>query len=297
MKLIIKIIILISITFSFLNVNWWYVTIPDVGSIKNNSITAPTWSLVGSINSVWFNILKSVKLIIQALAVLFVVYIWIQMIMSTWTDDEDLNSAKKQIYYTVIGLAFISMPSILFDAFSPTRNTSLTSYNSWASWTTNWDYNIFFNVFSFWYTLNNNIIWFMEVVIWWIAILILAYAWLKMMISRWRDEKISEWKNKIRYSVLALIFIWFIESWKGFVFSWNVADWNTIFKTLSNLALFLAWPTIIFFLTLAGYYYITSNGDEDKVKKAKSIIINVLIAIVLLLASYTFLLDLKTLTI
>jgi len=50
-------------------------------------------------------------------------------------------------------------------------------------------------------------------------------------------------------------------------------------------------------LTLAGYYYITSNGDEDKVKKAKSIIINVLIAIVLLLASYTFLLDLKTLTI
>lgn len=298
MKLIIKILLILLFTLSFLNVNWWYVTIPDKNNnIQNNSITAPTWNLVDSINSVWFNILKSVKLIIQALAVLFVVYIWIQMIMSTWTDEEDLSSAKKQVYYTVIGLAFISMPSILFDAFSPNRNTSLTSYNPWASWTTNGDYNIFFNVFSFWYTLNNNIIWFIEVIIWWIAILILAYAWLKMMISRWRDEKISEWKNKIRYSVLALIFIWFIESWKGFVFSWNVADWNTIFKTLSNLALFLAWPTIIFFLTLAGYYYITSNGDEDRVKKAKSIIINVLIAIVLLLASYAFLLDLKTLTI
>lgn len=299
-KLIIKIVLTMFITFNILSVSWWYVNIPDKGgaisSISINNSVTTSWNLVSSVNTIWYNILKSVKLIIQALAVLFVVYIWIQMIMSTWTDEEDLSSAKKQIYYTVIGLAFISMPSILFDAFSPTRNTSLTSYNPWASWTTNWDYNIFFNVFSFWYTLNNNVIWFIEVIIAWLAILIMAYTWIKLLTSRWREENISHSKNKIIYSILALLFIWFIESWKAFVFGWRIEDWNTIFSTMFNLALFLVWPTIIFFLTLSAYYYITSNGDEDKVKKAKNIIINVLIASVLLLAAYTFLLDLQGLT-
>jgi len=68
-----------------------------------------------------------------------------------------------------------------------------------------------------------------------------------------------------------------------------------LFETLSNLALFFAAPVAIFFLTLAGYYYLTSNGDEDQIKKAKSIIVNTLLATLILLAAYTFLLDLATL--
>jgi hypothetical protein len=48
-------------------------------------------------------------------------------------------------------------------------------------------------------------------------------------------------------------------------------------------------------LTIAGYYYITSNGKEERVKKAKSIVINTILATLILLASYTFLLDLATL--
>jgi hypothetical protein len=66
---------------------------------------------------------------------------------------------------------------------------------------------------------------------------------------------------------------------------------------MSNLALFFAWPIAIFFLTLAWYYYITSNGDEERVKKAKAIVINTVIATLILLASYTFLLDLQSISI
>jgi hypothetical protein len=57
----------------------------------------------------------------------------------------------------------------------------------------------------------------------------------------------------------------------------------------------MAGPVAIVFLTLAWYYYITANGDDERISKAKNIIINTLIATVILLASYTFLLDLAKL--
>ena len=117
------------------------------------------------------------------------------------------------------------------------------------------------------------------------------------MNSTWNEEDIKEAKNKIIWSVVWLIFIWFIESWQAFVYWWEIKDWANLFKTLEELALFFAWPIAIFFLTLAWYYYITSNGDEEKIKKAKSIVINTVIATVILLASHSFLKDLLTLNI
>jgi hypothetical protein len=102
----------------------------------------------------------------------------------------------------------------------------------------------------------------------------------------------TEAKNKIIWSLVWLVFIWFIESWQQLVFNWKISDWTTIYSTIENLALFLAWPVAIFFLTLAWYYFITSNGDEEKVKKAKNIIINTIIATAILMASHLFLQDL-----
>ncbi len=105
----------------------------------------------------------------------------------------------------------------------------------------------------------------------------------------------KEAKNKILYTILALIFVGMIEAWKALAFGGSISDGVNIFASLANLALFFAAPVAIFFLTLAGYYYITSNGDEERTKKAKSIIINTILATLILLAAYTFLLDLVTL--
>lgn len=66
---------------------------------------------------------------------------------------------------------------------------------------------------------------------------------------------------------------------------------------MANLALFFAGPTAIFFLTLGAWYYITSGGDEERAKKGKSIVINTFIAVIILLASYTFLIDLSDFTV
>lgn len=122
----------------------------------------------------------------------------------------------------------------------------------------------------------------------------ITLAGINLITSRGREEKMKEAKNKIVYTILALVFVGIIEVWKKVAFNGDVKEGNNLFESLANLALFFAAPIAMFFLTLAGYYFITSNGDEERVKKAKSIIVNTLLATLILLASYSFLLDLKT---
>gem|GEM_PF-4344416 len=47
---------------------------------------------------------------------------------------------------------------------------------------------------------------------------------------------------------------------------------------------------------MAGYYYVTAAGEEERINKAKSILLNTLLAIVLLLGIYTILGDLSKLS-
>ena len=101
----------------------------------------------------------------------------------------------------------------------------------------------------------------------------------------------KEAKNKIVYTILALIFVGMIEAWKRVAFGGVISDGVNLFESIINLAFFFAVPIAVFFLVLAAYYFITSNGDEERVKKAKSIIINTILATLILLAGYTFLLD------
>lgn len=84
-----------------------------------------------------------------------------------------------------------------------------------------------------------------------------------------------------------------IQAWVSIAYSGNLPKGQTVFAQLANLALFFAGPTAIFFLTLGAWYLITSGGDEERVKKGKSIVLNTFIAVIILLASYTFLKDLS----
>lgn len=136
---------------------------------------------------------------------------------------------------------------------------------------------------------------FLEVMIFISAIFMITLAGINVMTSRGREDKMKEAKNKIVYTILALVFVGIVEAWKNVAFGGVISDGVNLFETLSNLALFFAAPVAIFFLSLAGYYYITSNGDEERVKKAKSIVVNTLLATLILLAAYTFLLDLANL--
>jgi len=282
------------------------VNIPD-NTYKNNSIqyNANGKNLVENVKTVWNSLLTTVKVILEGVLFIYMVIIWIEMIISMWTDEEAITKSKNQIWYSMVALIFINIPGTLYNLFY-NDNPATIWYLWWWTWTnqgatsTNLfvNYDLFWNFLwnnTSWFSLTYDLFWFIQIIIFAIAIIMIIIAWVKIMTARWKDDVITEWKNKIIFSVIAIILVWFISAWRNVVFNGRISDWVNFFGKLANLALFFAWPVAIFFLTLAWYYFITSNGDEERTKKAKNIVINTVIATIILLASYTFLLDLATL--
>lgn len=299
-----KILLLILLTCGIFWIFWAsashaVVAIPGVDDIRDVSLQFHGGSdTVSEINRLGFRILVMVKRILMGLLVIFMVYTGAMMIMSMGSDEEQLSSAKRQIWYALVALLFLNIPGSLYNVFrkdlghTTAWNSIGNTFNDEATQSSG---NLFFNVTELGYALNDSIVYFLEIMIFLAAVFMLTLAGISVMTSRWREEKMKEAKNKILYTILALIFVGMIEAWKALAFGGSISDGVNIFASLANLALFFAAPVAIFFLTLAGYYYITSNGDEERTKKAKSIIINTILATLILLAAYTFLLDLVTL--
>jgi len=275
------------------------VEIPGTSKIQDVSLNVgSSGNIVRDIWEIGFRILTIIKRFIMWLLVIFSVYIGIMMMISLGTDEERLSAAKRQIWYMLVALVFINIPGTIYEAFYKDDGTTVgdsINTDTFGNASSESSWNLFFDFFVFSYTLNNQIVLFLEVMIFLWAIFMIVLAGIQLMTSRGKEERLTEAKNRILYIILALIFVSIIEAWKRLAFGWVIEDWVNLFASLANLALFFAAPVAIFFLTLAGYYYITSNGDEERTKKAKSIIVNTVLATLILLAAYTFLIDLATL--
>ena len=249
--------------------------------------------------NVWTDILWILKNILSAIIVLFIVYAWANMILSIWTDDDKLSTSKNQLWYSAVGLLFINIPGSLFSAF----------YSRWweinEAWLTWSDFveetsrgNLFVDTGIFHNLFFNEIVRFLEITIFWVAVIVMIIAGYKILLARWKDEDISDARSKILYSVVALFFVWFIEAIKRVAFSgrltdtWEGTNFWDLFSSIANLVLLFAIPIALLFLFFATFIFITANGEEEKVKKAKNIVFNTFLATILLIAIYTFVLDL-----
>lgn len=273
----------------------WVVDIPGSTEIEQVSLDARGSGVISQdIYILGLSILTIIKRILMGLMVVFMVYVGVMMIISMGSDEERLSSAKRQIWYALVAMLFINLPGTIYEAFYKDGTTTVGSSIGWTFDDTNVENgNLFFDFFVFSSTVDSIII-FLEIMVFLAAVFMITLAWINVMTSRGREEKMTEAKNKIIYTILALIFVGIIEAWKRVAFGWSIDDGVNLFESLSSLALFFAAPVAIFFMTLAWYYFITSNGDEERVKKAKSILINTVLGTLILLAAYTFLLDLAT---
>jgi hypothetical protein len=134
---------------------------------------------------------------------------------------------------------------------------------------------------------------FIRVAIIGFAILMFILAALQLILSRGEEEAKKKVKGRFISGVFALLFVGIIETWIRVVYKGSISQGQHLFSQLINLAIFFAGPLVIFFLILAGYYYITSAGDDAKIKKAKAILVNTVIAVLILFACYSFLIDLS----
>lgn len=290
--------LLVALIFTFWVFQTYSVNFSDASAatskIKTVSISAKSGSTTTQINTIWYNILKTAKIAIWGLLVLYIVYAGVMMIISMWDDEKQLSNAKRSIWYAIVGLLFINIPTTLYMSFSDKRTMDDVT-SSYGDVKTVYNRNIFMNSDVFGATLWS-VITFLEIALVVLCVFIFILNGVKM-ISSWWDEKVAtEAKNKILWSLSGLIFIGIMEVWRNLIFIWDLKwAWQDLFSKLANLALFFAGPVAIFFLSMAWYYYITSGWEDEKIKKAKNIVFNTVLATLLLLGMYTFLLDLTTL--
>ncbi|MDD3302805.1 MAG: hypothetical protein PHN31_04550 [Candidatus Gracilibacteria bacterium] len=286
---ILKIIILLFLILPIINQSFAdSITIKGVGDIKDVSITPSNNSnFVSSLSSTGFSILASIKTILMGVFIFYMVYSGAEMIMSMGTDDDKIKKAKRQIRYSLIGVIFINIPGTLYDAFF---NDSPGTTGVLGIWKDNGTHIIGGSGF---YSLLNYLTGLLEIVIFFSALFIFIYTGITLILGGKDSKTVSEAKLKLLYAIIVLILVGFIEIWRGFAFTGDFQIGYSIFGSLANLIMYIAPLIGLFYISLAGYYYI--SGNEEKIKKAKNIIIYVLLGTLILLASYSILLELETL--
>jgi len=299
-----KIIIWFFLLFSFWNItnawivdfgNWWnpwnsnidwIEKIEEVSILSNDNWIWEDKLDSGAVNKLVKHILWIVKIILNAILVLMIVYAWINLVFYWWSDDSKLSTWKMQINYSLAWLFFVNIPGTLANILSLDWNWNIDK--EWSNF--KWDeIQILLNQSKLNWVLDNMLTPFLEVTIWVFATLMIIYAWIQLIYDRWKWEKLEEAKNKIVYSIIALVFVWLLETFERFVFNWNIEDWESIFESLANLWIYFIWPISISAFIYAWYIYITARWDEAQAEKAKNIVINTILWILIVLSSWTIL--------
>jgi len=219
MQTIMKFFLIIWLLSSFfiLDTNAWFI---DLSAIKDSEITKVTidkeWDsdIIKNVEDTWFSLLKNVKIVLEWILLIYIVYVWATMVMSMWSDDAKLTKAKTQLRYSLVAIVFINVPWVIYEAITFSNWNKNIDWWGWWSFTDPNSRNILLNMDLFREWILANIISAIEVFIFIIAIYVIVMAGIKMMTSRWRDEKVKEVKEKILYSGIALVFVGFIEAWK-----------------------------------------------------------------------------------
>lgn len=275
-----------------------------VSSIPGGNIIAPVsaGTAAGStsldkLNSAGFSVLHTAKVLVSGLAIIYLVYVGISMIMSS-SDEGALAKSKKQLMYSLVAFLFVNIPGQIYSVFSGKNPYDVTSGITASSYTTvqKGGSNIFVNFLNWGVTVEDGILGFIRVALVGVAVLMFILAGFNLIGSAGSEEKVQGAKDKFLYGVVALVFMAIIQAWVTVVYSGDIPKGQGIFAQMANMALFFAGPTAIFFLILGAYYYITSAGEEERAKKGKSIVVNTFIAVIILLASYAFLKDLAEFT-
>ena len=122
------------------------------------------------------SLLRTFKVVIGGLAVIYMVYAGIQMIMAMGGDDKALTAAKRSLYFALTAFLFVNIPGQIVEIFAGkkltgtdvTSNAAITGFTDKQAENTS---NLFFNL-EFWKgTVEEGVIGFIKVMIFAISIL------------------------------------------------------------------------------------------------------------------------------
>jgi hypothetical protein len=268
------------------------VTIPGTTEIINKSIGINQGSgNADDAKNLWLSILWVLRTVVSWIALIYMVMIGVYMVIGSDSEDT-VKTQRKQIIYALIGFLFLNIPSLVYTVFSP--EPGWASIGSDPNWSNTYGGSLFWNTAGF-EGIIGNLIAFLRVFVFGVAVTMFTWGLFSLIVSGGDDERRKKATNRIIYGIIGLIFMWFVELWGRLV---AAGDFTKVIPnvsgTLFSLVMYFAAPISIFMIAWGAYYFITSAGDEERMKKGKSILINTGIALIILLSALSFITELTS---
>lgn len=276
----------------------------DIGSTGNSSPELNDF--IGPIQSFFFTpdlnggewILASftyiafqVKNFFIAIAILFLIYGVIKLLFSN-ANDEDTLAWRRNIIWTSAGIFIMQIAFSVWNTLIIRDDSRLGSFFGWQFWT---------NVLS-------PIVGVMLMLASFGFLAMMIYAFYVMVTGWWDEEKMKKWKNIIIYSIVGFILIKLPQAIIEAIYGRPdcksalsglltigdcairqqdlTASIGIIGKIVNFFNGFLA-VVCVLLIIYAGWLVLISWWDEEKLKKAKNIVLYIILGFLLLVASHT----------
>lgn len=279
-------------------------------SIDNILVSSGNGDFLSVIRNVFLYILRFARIALNGvalLALLYVAFLWV----TSMGDEEKQTEGRTRIILIFAGLFLLNIPEILYRIFTGSSydtlgfgtkvaqvsNLSASSASGVISENELGKCNFFFCPQNFWW--NGSTIAILKILE--ISLIVVAVAmitwWGFLLIFGWDDESRSNSaKRRIGYGIVVLLITGMVESvYRAIIFSWSMsAIGNGLIRTLvtvANFFLFLAGPVAIICIIIWWYMYITSAWNEEKADRWKRVLLYTFFATIMIILSYTFLLE------
>ncbi len=274
------------------------------GSIVSIFTDSMSGDFFTSVRNIALSLLDAARIALNwvaLLAILYVGYLW----ATSMGSEEKQDDGKMRLVLVIMGLFLINVPKVIYTIltgsnyldsdFRKVQSISTGDPGGELSESALDTCNYFFCPQNFWGNGSTvAVIKFFEILMLVTAVVMFSWGGLTL-IFRGHDEAYTKTaKMRLIYGMIALIVVGFLDTIYRAVFFWEGLDASGIISVIvaaANFFLFLAGPVAIIYLIVGAYYFITSAGDEERADQGKRILLYTFLATILLLLSYTFLVE------
>ncbi len=138
------------------------------------------------VSSAAFKMLTTAKVILNGIAVIYIVYIGTMMIIA-FGDDGELSKQKKQLMYALVAFLFVNIPGQIYNVFTFQESGAdvnrLTQSVTSTTYTAKGSSNIFINLLQWDSTVEGGVIGFVRVAVIGLAVFYFTLAGFKLLVS------------------------------------------------------------------------------------------------------------------
>jgi len=225
--------------------------------------------------------------------------------------------ALKNLFFAIASIYFLII--VLRLLFTENSEEEFGKFKKWIFWITIWivimqlAYSLVMTTFNKsigWGLANDILQWIvipliklLETAASFFFIAIAIFAFYRIVTSAWDEEKAKSWKMSIFYAIIGFIVIKISGLIVKTTYSKTLCDtknninctatdieqWASIIFKIINWLNGFVWIAVVIMIIYAWAQIIFSNGDEEKIKKAKTSLIYIVIGIFILIMNYLIL--------